>query len=124
MSENNLKKDTENTFSEVMQALVWRYISLKHRQSDINTISEDHIQEIKSDISALKYQLWDILKENGMQIVTDSKKDKGTMSGNHYSIAKKIIFKEKFISSTEQEVTRLGKTTDERFSRRNGRQRR
>ncbi len=74
---NNLKKDEETRFSQVMQALVWRYISLKHRQTEMHSITEDHIQEIKSDISSLKYQLWDVLKRNGLEIPSESKKDKG-----------------------------------------------
>lgn len=71
-----MKKDRATSFPQVMQALVWRYISLKHRQSELNPISEDHIQEMKSEISSLKYQLWDVLKNNGMKIPSEKKKDR------------------------------------------------
>lgn len=59
-----------------MQALVWRYISLKHKESDLSPITEDHIQEVKSDISSLKFQLWGVLKNNGMKIPSEEKKDR------------------------------------------------
>lgn len=74
---NNLKKENSASFAQVIRALVWRYVSLRHMQSEMNAVTEDHIQEIKSDISSLKFQLWDILKQNGMQIPSEHKRDKG-----------------------------------------------
>lgn len=46
-----------------MRALVWRYMSAKHRESEKNLVTEDHLQEIKSDISCLKSQLLDTLEK-------------------------------------------------------------
>lgn len=74
---NDLKKENGASFVQVIRALVWRYVSLRHMQSEMNTVSEDHIQEIKSDISSFKFQLWDVLKQNGMQIPSERKRDKG-----------------------------------------------
>lgn len=74
---HTLKKDPKTTFCQVMQALVWRYVSSRHRQSEMSSVTEDHIQEIKSDISSLKYQMLDVLKKNGMEVPSDNRRDKG-----------------------------------------------
>ena len=42
----------------------------------MSAVTEDHIQEIKSDISSLKYQIIEVLKKNGIQIPSENKKDK------------------------------------------------
>lgn len=63
-------------FSRVMRALVWRYISAKHRESEMNSITEDHVQEIRGDISSLKFLMYDVLEKCGIQTLCDEKKDR------------------------------------------------
>jgi hypothetical protein len=50
-----------------MQLLVRRYITGETRKRDVFGITEDDVKEIRQDISTLRYDLIDILKNNGMR---------------------------------------------------------
>jgi transient receptor potential cation channel subfamily C len=50
----------------VMHLLVRRYITRETRKRDESGITEDDVMEIRQDISTLRYELIDILKNNGM----------------------------------------------------------
>ncbi|XP_069696083.1 transient receptor potential protein-like [Periplaneta americana] len=51
----------------VMHLLVRRYITAETRKRDEFGITEDDVMEIRQDISTLRYELIDILKNNGMR---------------------------------------------------------
>ncbi|PNF21582.1 hypothetical protein B7P43_G12722 [Cryptotermes secundus] len=50
----------------VMHILVRRYVTGETRKRDESGITEDDVMEIRQDISTLRYELIDILKNNGM----------------------------------------------------------
>jgi transient receptor potential cation channel subfamily C len=50
----------------VMHLLVRRYVTRETRKRDESGITEDDVMEIRQDISTLRYELIDILKNNGM----------------------------------------------------------
>ncbi|KAJ9594804.1 hypothetical protein L9F63_013896, partial [Diploptera punctata] len=51
----------------VMHLLVRRYVTAETRKRDDFGITEDDVMEIRQDISTLRYELIDILKDNGMR---------------------------------------------------------
>ena len=51
----------------VMHLLVRRYVTAETRKRDEFGITEDDVMEIRQDISTLRYELIDILKNNGMR---------------------------------------------------------
>lgn len=59
-----------------MRALVWRYVSAMHRKCEENAVTEDHINEVKSEVSTFRYELLDILNKNGMDVSDVQNKDK------------------------------------------------
>lgn len=59
-----------------MRSLVWRYVSAKHRKDDESAITEDDINEVKCDISAMRYEMLEIFERNGMDISSADKKEK------------------------------------------------
>ncbi|KAM3174995.1 hypothetical protein ACTXT7_009407 [Hymenolepis weldensis] len=63
--------ENEERHATVMRELVKRY--LMHRQMDNfgQGVTEDDINEIKGDISAFRYELLDILRDNGMKVNTN-----------------------------------------------------
>lgn len=71
------KEDRENRYTNVMRSLVWRYVSSMHHKDEESTITEDDINEVKSDISAMRYEMLEIFERNGMDISTADKKEKG-----------------------------------------------
>jgi transient receptor potential cation channel subfamily C len=50
-----------------MHLLIRRYITKETRKRDEFGITEDDVMEIRQDISTLRYELIDILKNNGMR---------------------------------------------------------
>jgi transient receptor potential cation channel subfamily C member 4 len=65
------KKTVDKTLTRhdtVMQLLVKRYVTIEtQRREDEYGITEDDVMEIRQDISSLRYELVDILKNNGMK---------------------------------------------------------
>ncbi|XP_044594213.1 transient receptor potential protein [Cotesia glomerata] len=51
----------------VIRILVRRYVTAEQRKRDDFGITEDDVMEIRQDISTLRYELIDILRQNGMQ---------------------------------------------------------
>lgn len=50
-----------------MRLLVRRYVTAEQRKRDDFGITEDDVMEIRQDISTLRYELIDILRQNGMK---------------------------------------------------------
>ncbi|XP_066978141.1 transient receptor potential protein isoform X2 [Macrobrachium rosenbergii] len=60
------KKRFETRHQNIMRLLVRRYITEQQRKADEKGVTEDDINEVKQDISTFRYELIDILKNNGM----------------------------------------------------------
>ncbi|KAK9870187.1 hypothetical protein WA026_006274 [Henosepilachna vigintioctopunctata] len=61
-------------YNLVMKLLIRRYVTAEQRNRDDFGVSEDDVMEIRQDISSLRYELIDILRQNGMstpKIATD-----------------------------------------------------
>lgn len=59
-----------------MRSLIWRYISAMHRRFDDSVVTEDDINEVKSDISTMRYEMLEVFEKNGMDISSAAKKEK------------------------------------------------
>ena len=101
-----------------MRSLVWRYVSAMHRKIEDSPVTEDDINEVKMEISAMRYELLEVFEKNGMDVSCASRKDK---SERHVSSARPslmtfflIIY---FNSCPCKEDEGLGKTINERFPR-------
>ncbi|XP_066999438.2 transient-receptor-potential-like protein [Anabrus simplex] len=60
------EKERDYRYTAVMRSLVWRYVSAIHRAADENPVTEDDINEVKGEISAMKCEMLEVLKRNGM----------------------------------------------------------
>ncbi|VVC45285.1 Transient receptor potential channel,Transient receptor ion channel domain,Ion transport domain,Transient [Cinara cedri] len=65
----------EDEFATVTRALIWRYISMKHREMDNEGVTEDDVNEIKSELSTMKYDFLEVLRKNGMEVPSDHRKN-------------------------------------------------
>ncbi|KAK9680694.1 hypothetical protein QE152_g38884 [Popillia japonica] len=63
----------------VVRALVWRYVSSMHRKCEESSVTEEDINEVKSDISAFRYEMLEILNKNGMDVSCAEKKEKAIL---------------------------------------------
>lgn len=48
-----------------------------HRKNEENGVTEDDINEVKSDISSFRFELIEVLSKNGMNVSSAEKKEKG-----------------------------------------------
>ena len=58
-----------------MRLLVRRYVTAEQRKRDEVGITEDDVMEIRQDISTLRFELIDILHNNGMKTPKIDPKD-------------------------------------------------
>lgn len=52
-------------------------VTAMHRRQDESQVTEDDVNEVKGDISTLRFELLDVFKNNGMDISTANKNTKG-----------------------------------------------
>lgn len=50
-----------------MRLLIRRYVTAEQRNRDEYGVTEDDVMEIRQDISTLRFELIDILRQNGMK---------------------------------------------------------
>jgi hypothetical protein len=60
---------------EVMRSLVRRYVTAEQKKSEELGVTEDDVNEIKQDISTFRFELIDILRQNGMDTSKAASKD-------------------------------------------------
>ncbi|KAJ0172575.1 hypothetical protein K1T71_011714 [Dendrolimus kikuchii] len=70
------EKEHDVRYTAVMRALVWRYVSAMHRKMDDEPVTEDHVNELKGDVSALRYELLEVFEKNGMDVSFTDRKEK------------------------------------------------
>ncbi|GJQ82376.1 TRPL [Trypoxylus dichotomus] len=73
------EKERDYRYSGVVRALVWRYVSSMHRKCEESSVTEEDINEVKSDISAFRYEMLEILNKNGMDVSCADKKEKAIL---------------------------------------------
>ncbi|XP_038218984.1 transient-receptor-potential-like protein isoform X2 [Zerene cesonia] len=87
------EKEHDVRYTAVIRALVWRYVSAMHRRLDDDPVTEDDINELKGDVSALRYELLDVLGRNGMDVSFTDRKEK-TVLGKRMKIWERRLMKD------------------------------
>lgn len=59
---------------------MWRYVSAMQRRYDDSAVTEDDINEVKADISAMRYEMLEVFERNGMDISSADKKEKSHLA--------------------------------------------
>ncbi|XP_048481479.1 transient-receptor-potential-like protein [Plutella xylostella] len=77
--EENKEKELDVRYTAVMRALVWRYVSAMHRKLDDEPVTEDDVNELKGDVSALRYELLEVFEKNGMDVSFTDRKEKAVL---------------------------------------------
>ncbi|XP_073954562.1 transient-receptor-potential-like protein isoform X2 [Choristoneura fumiferana] len=75
----NIEKEHDVRYTAVMRALVWRYVSAMHRKMDDEPVTEDDVNELKGDVSALRYELLEVFEKNGMDVSFTDRKEKAVL---------------------------------------------
>ncbi|CAK9797380.1 Transient receptor potential protein [Anthophora plagiata] len=91
-----IKKSREKALARhdtVMRLLIRRYVTAEQRKRDEFGITEDDVMEIRQDISTLRYELIDILRQNGMRTPTIDKQD-AALSGKKGRVMERRLQKD------------------------------
>jgi transient-receptor-potential-like protein len=62
-----------------MRSLVWRYVSAMHRKIEENPVTEDDINEVKGEITTMRYELLEVFEKNGMDVSSADRKEKSEL---------------------------------------------
>lgn len=62
-----------------MHALVWRYVAAMHRKLDDSIVTEDDINEVKNDISTMRYEMLEIFEKSGMDVSSADRRNKSEL---------------------------------------------
>ena len=57
-----------------MRSLVWRYVAAMHRRFEESPVTEDDINEVKGEITAMRFELLEIFEKNGMDLSSIDRK--------------------------------------------------
>lgn len=66
-----------------MRSLVWRYVSAMHRRFEESPVTEDDINEVKGEITAMRFELLEIFEKNGMDLSSIDRKEKSKYLPQH-----------------------------------------
>ncbi|XP_031825417.2 transient receptor potential isoform X1 [Nomia melanderi] len=91
-----IKKSREKALARhetVMRLLIRRYVTAEQRKRDEFGITEDDVMEIRQDISTLRYELIDILRQNGMRTPHVDKQD-AALSGKKGRVMERRLQKD------------------------------
>ncbi|KAK9680093.1 Ankyrin repeats (3 copies) [Popillia japonica] len=103
---NKQKKEKRSklTYKEnheaVMRLLVRRYITAQQRNRDEYGVTEDDILEIRQDVNSFRYELVDILRNNGMNVPKLSK-DELDFTGKKGKVMERRLLKDFHIGIVE-----------------------
>ncbi|RWS29242.1 transient receptor potential ion channel subfamily C trp-like protein [Leptotrombidium deliense] len=83
----------KKTYENVMRCLVRRYITREQRKAEeTGPVTEDSVNEIKQDIAGFRYELLDILFNNGMRVNNKIHSDKD-LAGKKERIRERRLLK-------------------------------
>ncbi|XP_022912799.2 transient receptor potential protein [Onthophagus taurus] len=84
----------------VMKLLVRRYVTAEQRKRDEFGVTEDDIMEVRQDVSTFRYELIDILRQNGM-ITPKLNKDDLAFTGKKGRVMERRLLKDFHIGIVE-----------------------
>uniref|UniRef100_A0A6P7GSP6 Transient-receptor-potential-like protein n=1 Tax=Diabrotica virgifera virgifera TaxID=50390 RepID=A0A6P7GSP6_DIAVI len=99
---NREEKERDYRYTAVMRALVWRYVSAMHRKCDEAMVTEDDVNELKSDISSFRYEILEVLGKNGMDISSAERKEKAIL-GKKMKVWERRLMKDFKVAPISQE---------------------
>ena len=57
--------------------ILFKSVTAMHRKQELSQVTEDNVNDVKCDISTLRFELLDVFKNNGMDISSANKNAKG-----------------------------------------------
>ncbi|XP_014240467.1 transient-receptor-potential-like protein isoform X1 [Cimex lectularius] len=103
------EKERDYRYSAVMRSLVWRYVSAMQRQADDNPVTEDDVNEIKGEITTMRYELLEVLQRNGLDVSSADIKNKTAVTGKKMKVWERRLMKDFHLApvASEEEMDLL-----------------
>jgi transient-receptor-potential-like protein len=70
------EKERDNRYTNVVRSLVWRYVCATARKMEENPVTEDDVNEVKTEISAMRFEMLEVFEKNGMDVSFTDKREK------------------------------------------------
>ncbi|XP_017839317.2 transient-receptor-potential-like protein isoform X2 [Drosophila busckii] len=70
------EQEQYSKYDNIMRSLVWRYVAAMQRKFEHNPVTEDDINEVKNEISTMRYEMLEIFENSGMDVSSANKKEK------------------------------------------------
>lgn len=102
MQRRKEEKERNNRYSSVMKSLVWRYVSAMHRRDEESPVTEDDVNEVKMEISSMRYEILEIFEKNGMDISGAEKKEK-TVLAKKMKVWERRLMKDFHVAGVQEE---------------------
>lgn len=96
------ERERDNRYSGVMRSLVWRYVSAMHRREEESAVTEDDVNEVKMEISSMRYEILEIFEKNGMDISGAEKKEK-TVLAKKMKVWERRLMKDFHVAGVQEE---------------------
>lgn len=106
------REDRENRYSNVIRSLVWRYVSAMQRRYDDSAVTEDDINEVKADISAMRYEFLEVFDRNGMDVSFTERKEKSHLA-KRMKVWERRLMKDFHVAPTTVEEAEEREATNE-----------
>ncbi|XP_046971020.1 transient receptor potential protein [Vanessa cardui] len=97
---NKSREKARQQHEAIMRILVRRYVTAEQRARDEVGVTEDDVMEIRQDISTLRFELIDILANNGMKTPRINSQET-TISGKKGKVMERRILKDFHIGIVE-----------------------
>lgn len=107
------REDREHRYTNVIRSLVWRYVSAMQRRFDDSAVTEDDINEVKSDISSMRYEMLEVYERNGMDISSAEKKEKSHLA-KRMKVWERRLMKDFHVAPTTGEEGEPSEKSNER----------
>lgn len=91
-------------------------MSVSHRKVDESAVTEDDINEVKGDISAMRYEMLEIFERNGMDVSSADRKEKAHL-GKKMKIWERRLMKDFHVAPVNVEEEKMPDCGLARFRR-------
>lgn len=95
---------------------MWRYVSTMQRLNDDSAVTEDDINEVKADISAMRYEMLEVFERNGMDISSADKKEKSHLA-KRMKVWERRLMKDFHVAPTTGEEVEQKEADDKGLAR-------
>uniref|UniRef100_A0A336L2Z3 CSON002599 protein n=1 Tax=Culicoides sonorensis TaxID=179676 RepID=A0A336L2Z3_CULSO len=116
-----VEEERVNRYTAVMRALVWRYVAAMHRRLDDSPVTDDDINEVKNDISTMRFEMLEIFQKSGMDCSGVDRKER-TVLGKKMKVWERRLMKDFHVApidveNPDEEPAPEGETSLARFKR-------